>query len=66
VTRSPPIRATFSGGTKRLSWCRERIAGFERPRAYAFIDDEQMPRTATGKIQHRRLRERLLATVQAA
>jgi acyl-CoA synthetase (AMP-forming)/AMP-acid ligase II len=47
-------------------WCRERIAGFERPRAYAFIDDAQMPRTATGKVQHRLLRERLLATVRAA
>ena len=43
-------------------WCRSRIAGFKRPRAYRFIDESQMPRTATGKIQHRLLRERLLQT----
>ena len=43
------------------AWCRERIAGFKRPRAYAFIAESEMPRTATGKIQHRRLRERLLS-----
>lgn len=41
-------------------WCRSRIAGFKRPRAYRFVDESQMPRTATGKIQHRLLRERVL------
>ena len=44
------------------AWCRERIAGFKRPRAYTFIVDAQMPRTATGKIQHRALRDRLLGS----
>jgi fatty-acyl-CoA synthase len=43
------------------AWCKERIAGFKRPRAYAFINEAQMPRTATGKIQHRMLRDRLVA-----
>jgi fatty-acyl-CoA synthase len=43
------------------AWCRERIAGFKRPRAFVFIAEDRMPRTATGKIQHRRLREQLLA-----
>jgi fatty-acyl-CoA synthase len=47
-------------------WCRERIAGYKRPRSYLFIAEAQMPRTATGKIQHRVLRERLLATAAAA
>jgi fatty-acyl-CoA synthase len=47
------------------TWCRERIAGFKRPRSYAFIADAQMPRTATGKIQHRALRDRLLASKAA-
>jgi fatty-acyl-CoA synthase len=41
-----------------LEWCRERIAGYKRPRAVRFIDAAEMPRTATGKIQHRVLRER--------
>ncbi|MFO1314313.1 MAG: AMP-binding protein [Burkholderiales bacterium] len=42
-----------------LAWCRERIAGYKRPRAIVFIEEAQMPRTATGKIQHGRLRDRL-------
>ncbi len=48
------------------AWCRERMAGFKRPRSYAFIDDAQMPRTATGKIQHRLLRDRIAAPAPAA
>jgi fatty-acyl-CoA synthase len=42
------------------AWCRPRIAGYKRPRGYHFIAESQMPRTATGKIQHRRLREQML------
>ena len=33
-----------------------RIAGYKRPRSVSFIGDDEMPRTATGKIQHRLLR----------
>lgn len=40
-----------------LEWCKDRIAGFKRPRSVSFITDDEMPRTATGKIQHRVLRE---------
>ena len=40
-------------------WCKERIAGFKRPRSFSFIMEEEMPRTATGKILHRILRHRL-------
>lgn len=40
-----------------IAWCRERIAGYKRPQAIHFIDDAEMPRTATGKILHRQLRE---------
>jgi fatty-acyl-CoA synthase len=40
-------------------WCRERMAGFKRPRGYRFVDESTLPRTATGKIQHRVLRDRL-------
>jgi fatty-acyl-CoA synthase len=39
-----------------IEWCRSRIAGYKRPRSVSFIGDEEMPRTATGKIQHRQLR----------
>lgn len=45
-----------------LNWCRNKIAGYKRPRSIAFIRDDEMPRTATGKIQHRLLRERYHAT----
>ena len=41
-----------------IEWCRSRIAGYKRPRSVSFIGDEEMPRTATGKIQHRLLRLR--------
>jgi acyl-CoA synthetase (AMP-forming)/AMP-acid ligase II len=50
--------ATASEG-EMLDWCVEKIAGYKRPRSVAFIADEDMPRTATGKILHRVLKERL-------
>lgn len=37
-------------------WCKEHLAGFKCPSKVTFISDEQMPRTATGKILHRALR----------
>jgi fatty-acyl-CoA synthase len=39
-----------------LDWCKDRIAGYKRPRSVSFIEEQQMPRTATGKILHRVLR----------
>ena len=42
-----------------LDWCRDRIAGYKRPRSVTFIAESEMPRTATGKILHRKLRDRL-------
>jgi acyl-CoA synthetase (AMP-forming)/AMP-acid ligase II len=41
-----------------LAWCRDRIAGYKRPRSAAIITDDEMPRTATGKVLHRELRAR--------
>ncbi|MEJ8824888.1 AMP-binding protein [Variovorax humicola] len=40
-----------------LDWCKERLAGYKRPRSIIFVQDDEMPRTATGKILHRTLRE---------
>jgi len=51
--------------TEILDWCRSRMAGFKRPQTVRFMADADMPRTATGKILHRVLRDGLLAT-QAA
>ena len=42
-----------------LDWCRRRMAGHKRPRSISFIREDEMPRTATGKILHRVLRSRL-------
>jgi acyl-CoA synthetase (AMP-forming)/AMP-acid ligase II len=38
--------------------CRGKIAGYKIPKTVDFIADEEMPRTGTGKILHRVLRER--------
>ena len=35
-----------------------KIAGFKRPKSINFVSEEEMPRTGTGKILHRVLRER--------
>jgi len=44
-----------------LDWCRSRMAGYKRPQAVVFVADQDMPRTATGKILHRVLRDRMAA-----
>lgn len=44
-----------------LDWCRSRMAGYKRPQSIRFVTDDAMPRTATGKILHRVLRDQLLA-----
>jgi acyl-CoA synthetase (AMP-forming)/AMP-acid ligase II len=41
-----------------VEWCRDRIAGYKRPRSVSIIREDEMPRTATGKILHRELRAR--------
>jgi acyl-CoA synthetase (AMP-forming)/AMP-acid ligase II len=40
-------------------WCKDRIAGYKRPRSFSFMTDAEMPRTTTGKNLHRVLRQRL-------
>lgn len=39
-------------------FCKGKIAGYKRPKSLDFISEEEMPRTATGKILHRVLREK--------
>jgi acyl-coenzyme A synthetase/AMP-(fatty) acid ligase len=41
-----------------VEFCKGKIAGYKRPKSMDFIKDEDMPRTGTGKILHRILRER--------
>ncbi|MBW2369408.1 MAG: AMP-binding protein, partial [Deltaproteobacteria bacterium] len=39
--------------------CEDKLAGFKRPKEIVFIKPDDMPRTPTGKILHRKLREKL-------
>jgi acyl-CoA synthetase (AMP-forming)/AMP-acid ligase II len=41
-----------------MEFCRGKLAGYKRPKSVDFIKDQEMPRTPTGKILHRILRER--------
>ncbi len=41
-----------------LDFARSNLAGFKRPKSIDFVKDEEMPRTPTGKILHRVLREK--------
>ena len=52
-----PMQGSDLSETTVLQWCRERMAGYKRPKQVIFIAPDQMPRTATGKILHRILRE---------
>ncbi len=47
------------GEAELLAWSRERIAGYKRPRSFSFLRQEEVPRTATGKILHRVLKAQL-------
>ncbi|BBO81137.1 hypothetical protein DSCO28_17030 [Desulfosarcina ovata subsp. sediminis] len=42
------------------SCCRERLASYKRPKEVIFIKNTEMPRTATGKILHRKLKDRYI------
>ncbi|ODV09938.1 MAG: long-chain fatty acid--CoA ligase [Rubrivivax sp. SCN 70-15] len=52
--------------TELIDWCRARLAGYKRPRAVSFVCEHELPRTATGKVQHRVLRQRMLAEAGVA
>lgn len=41
-----------------IEWCRGKMAGYKKPKRVIFIKYSEMPRSATGKILHRKLRER--------
>ncbi len=41
-----------------MSLCRQKLAGFKRPKGVYFVSEAEMPRTGSGKVLHRALRER--------
>lgn len=50
------VSSSSSSPDELLAWCKDRIAGYKRPRSLSIIREEEMPRTATGKILHRELK----------
>ncbi|MGH1417953.1 MAG: class I adenylate-forming enzyme family protein [Hyphomicrobiaceae bacterium] len=60
VTAAVVLRSGVDlSGQDVMDWCRGRIAGFKRPREITFLAPGEIPRTATGKIQHGALRDLL-------
>lgn len=55
------IEGATSDEAALMEWSRTRFAGYKRPRRILILTHEDMPRTATGKILHRVLRDRLAA-----
>jgi len=45
-----------------ISFCKDKLAGYKRPKAVRFISEDEMPRTGSGKILHRALRMRFGGT----
>jgi acyl-CoA synthetase (AMP-forming)/AMP-acid ligase II len=41
-----------------IDYCKDKLASFKRPKQILFINPDEMPRTPTGKILHRVLREK--------
>jgi fatty-acyl-CoA synthase len=41
-----------------IEWSKDHLAGYKRPRSYAFLAEHEMPRNATGKVLHRELKAR--------
>lgn len=41
-----------------IDWCKGKVAGYKKPKSIDFISPEEMPRTTTGKILHRKLKEK--------
>ena len=54
-----PREGATPDGEALIDWSRDHLAGFKRPREIVFLAAEEMPRNATGKVLHHKLRERL-------
>jgi acyl-CoA synthetase (AMP-forming)/AMP-acid ligase II len=54
----PKDPSTPPGEKEIISFCGEKIARYKRPKEIRLISEEEMPRTGSGKILHRALRQR--------
>ena len=41
-----------------LNYCKEKLSSYKRPKKIIFLSMEEMPRTSSGKILHRVLRDK--------
>jgi len=49
--------------TDLIEWCEGKIARYKIPKNITFVDDNFIPRTATGKIQHNELKVKIQETL---
>ena len=50
-------------GDELGAWVKDTLADYKRPRSYQFVD--MLPRTPTGKVLKRELKQRVVAAAQA-
>jgi fatty-acyl-CoA synthase len=55
-------QATKANEAQIVDFTKDKLAGYKRPRKIVFMPDAEMPRTATGKILHRTLRDKFAAS----
>ncbi len=58
IVRKPGLDESMINEKTIRECCQSTMAGFKRPKEVIFIDEADMPRTPTGKILHRKLREK--------
>jgi acyl-CoA synthetase (AMP-forming)/AMP-acid ligase II len=58
VIRKPGMTEKDISAQDILENCKTKIASYKRPKEIIFIEQNDMPRTGTGKILHRKLRDR--------
>jgi acyl-CoA synthetase (AMP-forming)/AMP-acid ligase II len=58
VIRQPGMTEKDLSAQDIIENCKTKIAGYKRPKEIIFIEQDDMPRTSTGKILHRILRDR--------
>ncbi len=57
VVPRPGISENDISEEEIFNCCKDKMAGYKRPKQVIFIKSDDMPRTPTGKIIHRKLRE---------
>jgi fatty-acyl-CoA synthase len=62
VVRRPGAEVTAA---EIVAWCRDRLAGYKRPRYVEFMTAEQLPRSTTGKLQRHELAKRPVRAEEA-